>query len=125
METDPEKFWKKQGKKYNEEIEIFIGKHKAMEEAVASIVSPNDSPEMKIAKIYARVLQIHNNSMDAEKSEKSKSERSKKKLTMLKDVGSADTAATEQDRLPVSGLARAAGIEAYEVISRAPRASIF
>ena len=47
----------------------FIGKRKAMEQAVAEIVSPSDSPEVKLQKIYARVQQIRNTSYEAEKTE--------------------------------------------------------
>ena len=38
VEHDPEKYWRKLGKKRNDQLESFVGKHKAMEEAVASIV---------------------------------------------------------------------------------------
>jgi hypothetical protein len=46
----------------NGEVESFIGKRKVMEEAVAQIVTPTDSPEVKLQKIYARIQQIRNTS---------------------------------------------------------------
>jgi len=49
-EKDPDKFWKKMDKKWNGYFEDFIGKHKAMEQAVAGIASPSDPPEMKLQK---------------------------------------------------------------------------
>src|SRR5258708_3533710 len=67
LETDPEKFWKKRGKKLNDEVEGFAGKRKAMEEAVAQIVSPSDTPEAKLQKIYARVPQRRNTSFERAK----------------------------------------------------------
>ena len=124
IETDPEKFWKKQGKKYNEEIEIFIGKRKAMEGAVASIVSPNDSPETKIRKIYARVLQIHNNSMDAEKSDKEQKRDKQKEINNVEDVWKRGYGSDREIDYLFLALARAAGIEAYEVFL-APRDRYF
>ena len=69
FETDPDKFWKKVGKKRNGQLETFVGKRKAMEEAVAQIVSPNDSPDVKLRKIYDRVQQIRNKSYELRKTE--------------------------------------------------------
>ena len=69
FEKDPDKYWKKLGKKRNDQMESFVGKRKAMEQAVAEIVSPGDSPEVKLQKIYARVQQIRNTSYEQQKSE--------------------------------------------------------
>lgn len=69
LEREPDKYWKKIGKKRNEQLESFIGKRKAMDDAVAQIVSPGDSPEVKLQKIYARVQQIRNTSYEERKSE--------------------------------------------------------
>src|SRR6202030_50578 len=69
FEKDPDKYWKKLGKKRNDQLESFVGKRKAMEQAVAEIVSPGDSPEVKLQKIYARVQQIRNTSYELQKSE--------------------------------------------------------
>src|SRR5258708_12428789 len=69
VEKEPEKFWKKYGKELNDRAEGFMGKRKAMEQAVAQIVSANDAPEIKLQKIYARVQQAHNTSFDLEKTE--------------------------------------------------------
>src|ERR1017187_5176492 len=45
-------YWKDLGKKKNSQLESFAGKRKAMEEAVAQTVSPTDSQEVKLRKIY-------------------------------------------------------------------------
>jgi len=67
FEKDPDKYWKKVGKKRNDQLESFIGKRKAMDQAVAEIVSSGDSPEVKLQKIYSRVQQIRNTSYEVEK----------------------------------------------------------
>ena len=69
FEKDPDKYWRKLGKKRNDQLESFVGKRKAMEQAVAEIVSTGDSPEVKLQKIYARVQQIRNTSYEQQKSE--------------------------------------------------------
>src|SRR4029077_12955698 len=61
-DLNPDKYWKSVGKARNEQLENFIGKKKAMEQAVAQIVSPNDPPETKLRKIYDRLQQIRNTS---------------------------------------------------------------
>lgn len=62
FEKDPDTYWKKRGKKLNGQMESFVGKRGAMEQALSQIVSPGDSPEVKLRKIYARVQQIRNTS---------------------------------------------------------------
>lgn len=59
-EKESDKFWKKIGKKKYSGVEGFVDKRKAMEEAVSQIVEPNDSPEVKLQKIYAHCQQIRN-----------------------------------------------------------------
>jgi len=68
-ERDPDKYWKKLGKKRNDQLESFIGKRKAMEQAVGEVVSSGDSQEVKLQKLYARVQQLRNTSYEVEKSE--------------------------------------------------------
>ena len=56
-------------KQRNGQLESFIGKRSAMEQVLTQIVSPNDSPEIKLRKIYDRVQQIRNTSNEFEKTE--------------------------------------------------------
>src|SRR5260370_35832282 len=68
-EKDQDSFWNGVGKTRNAQLEGFIGKRKAMEQAVAQIVSPNDSQDVKLRKIYDRVQQIRNKSYEGQKTE--------------------------------------------------------
>jgi hypothetical protein len=86
LEIDPEKFWKKRGKKLNDEVEGFTGKRKAMEEAVAQIVSPSDTPEAKLQKIYARVQQMRNTSFEREKTEQERKRGNEKEINNVEDL---------------------------------------
>jgi len=85
-EKEPDKFWKKEGKKLNDQVESFVGKRKAMEQAVAQIASPNDSPEAKVQKIYARVQQLRNLSYEAEKTEQEAKRAKQKDTNNVEDV---------------------------------------
>ena len=51
----------------NGQLEGFIGKRSAMDHAVAQIVSPNDSQEVKLRKIYDRVQQFRNTTYEFQK----------------------------------------------------------
>jgi hypothetical protein len=115
LERDPDKFWKKQGKKYDDTVESFIGKRKAMEQAVGTIVSPGDSPEVKVRKIYARVLQVHNTSMDVEKTEQEQKRDKQKEVANVEDLWKRGAGNGRQIDWLFLALARAAGVEAYEV----------
>jgi len=55
------------GKEAERRRESFVGKRKAMEQAVAEIISASDSPETKLQKIYGRVQRVRNTSYEQEK----------------------------------------------------------
>src|SRR4029077_13492955 len=69
IETDATQFCKNRAKEMNDALENFVGKRKAMEQAVTQIVSPSDPPDMKLQKIYARVQQLRNTSYAVRKTE--------------------------------------------------------
>src|SRR5881396_4036934 len=86
FEKEPDKFWKKQGKKMNDAAESFVNKRKAMEQAVGEIVSTGDSPEVKLQKIYARVQKIRNTSYEIEKTEQEQKRAKEKEISNVEDV---------------------------------------
>jgi hypothetical protein len=112
FESDVDKYWKKVGKKRNDGMEGFVNKHKAMEEAVAGIVSPSDPPELKLQKIYARVQQIRNTSFEREKTEQEQKRSKEKDPENVEDVWKRQYASGGQLTWLFLALARAAGFEA-------------
>jgi len=115
LEKEPEKFWKKYGKKLNDRAEGFMGKRKAMEQAVAQIVSANDAPEIKLQKIYARVQQAHNTSYDLEKTEQEQKRDKLKEIGNVEDLWKEGRGNARQINWLFVALARAAGFDAYSV----------
>ncbi|MGB8012014.1 MAG: DUF3857 domain-containing protein, partial [Terriglobales bacterium] len=114
-EKDPANFWKHFGKQRNGQLESFIGKKKAMEEAVAQIVSPADSQEVKLRKIYDRVQKFRNTSFEVEKTEQEQ-KRAKEKTVEnvnVEDIWKRGYGNGQQLTWLFLGLARAAGFEAY------------
>jgi hypothetical protein len=115
FEKDPNKFWKKWGKNRNEQLESFVGKRKAMEQAVASIVAATDSPEVKLQKIFARVQQIRNTSYEEEKTEQEQKRNKEKEPDNVETIWKKQYGNGVQLTWLFLALARAAGLDASGV----------
>ena len=114
-EQDVNKFWIKTGKKLNGQLESFVGKHKAMERAVAEIVGPNDSPEVKLRKIYARVQQMRNTTYEVRKTEQEENREKEKGPKSVEDVWTCGYGSGFELTWLYLALVRAAGFDAYGV----------
>jgi len=112
FEKEPGKYWKKLGKKRNDQLESFIGKRKAMDQAVSEIVSPGDSPEVKLQKIYARVQQIRNTSYEAEKTEQEQKRNQEKNPDNVETIWKKQYGNGQELTWLFLALARSAGFEA-------------
>jgi hypothetical protein len=112
VETDVDKFWKKEGKKQNDQVESFVNKKKAMEEAVATIVAAGDSPDVKLQKIYARVQKLRNTSYEVEKTAQEQKRAQEKSGGNAEDVWKRGYGNGDEITLLFLGLARAAGFDA-------------
>ena len=108
-----DKYWKQVGKKLNSRVENYVGKRKAMEEAVTQIVSPNDPPEVKLRKIYDRVQQFRNTSYEAQKTEQELKRANEKEPANVEEVWKRGYANGNDLTWLFLGLVRAAGIQAY------------
>jgi len=112
FEKDAATYWKKRGKKLNDRLESFVGKRKAMEQAVAEIVSPGDTPEVKLQKIYARVQQLRNTSYEKEKTEQEQKREKEKEPESVEQVWKKQYGAGWELTWLFLALVRAAGLEA-------------
>jgi transglutaminase-like putative cysteine protease len=115
LEQDPVKFWRQRGKKLNGQVESFLGKPKSMEQAVAQIVSPSDSPEVKAQKIYARVQQLRNTSYEVEKTDQEQKRAKAKEGGNAEELLKLGYGNGRDITWTYLALVRAAGIEAYPV----------
>ncbi|MGA7849503.1 MAG: DUF3857 domain-containing protein [Terriglobales bacterium] len=110
---DQDTFWKQVGRQRNDQLEKFIDKRKAMEQAVAQIVSPSDSQEVKLRKIYERVQQIRNTTYELRKTEQEEKREKEKPAENVEDVWKRGYGNSIQLTWLFLGLVRAAGFEAY------------
>jgi hypothetical protein len=115
-EMKPEKFWKSEGKKLNDQVERFVGKRKAMEQVVAQIVSPGDAPELKLRKIYERVQKIRNTGYEEELTEQEKKRGKQKNINNVEDLWKNGYGTGREITWLFLALARAAGLEASPVM---------
>jgi hypothetical protein len=112
-EREPDKFWKRTGKKWNDFLEGFVGKRKAMEAAVAQIVSPSDPPDVKLRKIYDRVQAVRNTSYELRKTEQEEKRAKEKPPENVEELWKRGYGNGNQLTWLFLALARAAGFEAY------------
>jgi Domain of Unknown Function with PDB structure (DUF3857)/Transglutaminase-like superfamily len=117
-DTEPQadKFWKNEAKRANGQVESFIGKRKAMEQAMAQIVSPTDTPEAKLQKIYARVQQLRNTGYEVETTEQERKREKEKAIKNVEDVWKSGSGSGREITWLYLALVRAAGLEAYPVL---------
>jgi len=117
IEQDQAKYWRQFGKKSFDRVEGFIGKTQAMQQAVSQIVGPNDPPEVKLQKIYARVQLLRNLSYEPRRTEQ---EQKRDKLRDAKNVAemwSVGYGWGADITWLFLALAKAAGFEAYPVLA--------
>jgi hypothetical protein len=113
---DAASYWKAFGKKSYKTIEGFVDQTRAMSAAVAQVISPADSAEVKLQKIYARTQEIRNLTYERSKSEQEAERENLKKAHDVEDVWKHGYAYGEDITWLFLGLVRAAGFEAYPVM---------
>jgi len=116
FEPDVNKFWNKVGKRLNGSVEGFVGKPKAMQAAVGQMVSPSDTPEIKLQKIYARVQQMRNTSFEVRKTEQEEKREKEKRAPNAEDIWKQGYGNGGQLTWLYLALVRAAGFDASGVM---------
>ena len=112
-QRDADEFWKQFVKQNNDFLDKYVDKRKVLEEAVRQIVSPEDSPDVKLRKIYARAQSLRNTSFEVEKSEKEQKRSKEKAADNVADVWKHGYGSAGAIDWLFLGLARAAGFDAY------------
>lgn len=113
--SDPEVFWKHYGQKHYRSFESFASAGRALREALAQILQPQDSPQMQLRKIYARVQQLRNVSYETQSQREASAEKADE-LHDVADVLKRGYGNTRQLCFLFVALARAAGIAADPVL---------
>ena len=110
--STPEKFWQEAGRKWNDEVEHFIGNRREISQAAAEAIGNETDPEQKLRKLYARAQQVRNLTYERERTEV---EFRKEKLKSNQNAGDV-LARNTGDRDDITrlfvALARTAGFDA-------------
>lgn len=81
-----DEYWKDLGKRRSRGLEQFLSKHKLVDRVVAEAISPDDSPETKLRKLYERAQQVRNVSIEPRKTEKEEKREKLKEPENVDDV---------------------------------------
>lgn len=115
-ERDPDKFWKERDKLIYTYLNSFIDKRKGMEEAVTQIISPTDTAEQKLQKIYARCQKIRNTSYERDKTQQERNREKLKEIHNVEDVWKRGYGESMAVTWLFLALTRAAGFDANPVL---------
>jgi transglutaminase-like putative cysteine protease len=115
MYGDSSFYWLSLARREAEYYDAFIGKPKSLQKEAERLLSPGDSDETKLRKIYARVQQIRALSYEPEKSKKERKQESLKENKNAEEVLNRGYAFNNEINLVFIALARAAGFRAYAV----------
>jgi len=124
-ELNVDKYWKQFNKKKNGQVEGFVDRRKAMEEAVAGIISPGDTPEEKLRKIYARVQQIPNLTYLPRKTVEERKHEEIKENNNVEDLWKHQYGTGWDLTWLFLAFVRAAGVEAYPCLVSGRRRVFF
>ena len=111
----PEAYWSRISKKLNGDLEHFIDVRGPLSSEVARIVASNDSPEVKLRKIYARVQKIRNLNLEESRTPQEQKEEEIKHISNANEVLTNGYGTGRNINQTFVGLARAAGFDAAEV----------
>ena len=115
-QRDYEQFWKNEAKQLFFSVDTFTNRRKAMEQAITEIISPSDTPEQKLRKIYDRCQKIRNTSFEREKSAQERDRENLKEIKNVEDVWKRGYADGSEITWLFLALARAADFDAVPVM---------
>lgn len=118
-------YWVDVASRQGKDLEPFLKKSKAVEREAARLLSPSDTDETKLRKLYDRAQQIRMVSFEPQKTEKERKREELKENKNVEDVLTRGYAYANQVNLLFVALARAAGFEAYPFMVSSRKDTVF
>jgi len=106
-------YWASEGKRWAKANDRFIGPGPVVKEAVSGLVSPADTPEQKVRKLYAAAMTLENTDFTRAHTTAEERAAGLKEIKSADDVWSRKRGSGDQIAALFVGMARAAGIKAY------------
>ena len=108
-----DEYWSKQGKRWSKERDKFMNVGSAVKDASAKAVSPGDSDEVKLKKIYDAVMRLENTDFTRSRSAQEERASGLKPATSADDILKRARGTGDELAMTFVAMARAAGIKAY------------
>ena len=108
-----DEFWTEQGQIWSKALDEFMGPSKTMRAAVAGMVSPGDSDEQKLHKIYCAVMAMENTDFTRKLSEREAKAKGLKDVTSTDGILARRAGSGNQLAVLFASMVRAAGMKAY------------
>jgi hypothetical protein len=112
---DPNKYWKKEGKGWNDDVEHFVGRSSAIRDEAEKVAPASDPPETRLRKLYARTQQIRDLSEEPNKTAEEVKAENLKINKSAEEILKNGYARGSDINLFFIALARAAGFDADSV----------
>jgi hypothetical protein len=110
-----QEFWLSEAKDWSKDVDRFAEQSRTIHEAVAGIVAPGDSEEVKAQKIYKAVEALDNTDYSRKKSESELKQLKLKVAKHAEDTWKQKSGSSEDIALLYLAMARAAGLKAYAI----------
>ncbi|MGB8541414.1 MAG: DUF3857 domain-containing protein [Candidatus Acidiferrales bacterium] len=120
LDESPDSYWTRKGVQWADSLDQFVNKKNVLLNELRTVFNPDDPPEIKLQKIYARVQKIRNLSEEQYKTQKEQKQEQLKPNLNVEDVLKHSYAYGRDINYTFVGLAREAGFEAT-VVWVAPR----
>jgi hypothetical protein len=108
-----DEFWKNEGKFWAKTQDKFIGPNAAVTAAVKDLVIPSDTPDQKLRKIYAAVMNLENTRYTRQHSDAEERAQGFKEVRNTDDIWTRKRGTDDQLAALFVAMARAAGFKAY------------
>ena len=108
-----EEYWKNEMKHWSKVQDKFMGPGSAVSAAVKDLVSPSDTPDQKLRKLYAAVMKLENTSFTRQHSSEEERAQGFKEVHSTDDIWTRKRGNNDQITDLFVAMARAAGMKAY------------
>jgi hypothetical protein len=108
-----EEFWKNEGKGWAKQQDKFIGPGNKVKQAVHDLVSPGDTADQKLRKLYAAVMKLENTAYTRDRSAKEDKAQGMNEPKSTDDIWERKRGSDDQMAQLFVAMARAAGMKAY------------
>jgi hypothetical protein len=112
---DPKEYWDRVAKERADAQDKFIGKRSTIRDIAAQTIKPDDAPEVKLRKLYARAQQIHNVDDEPKKTAQEEKRQKPKDNSNVDDILKRGSGTNLDVNRFFEALVQAAGFEASDV----------